>query len=353
MTRTPDPIGLARDLLSSELRLGTPHTVGGLTLAPVIGGVPGPAYRTASQALAEGTLAIGEVAGGVVPQLVVRNRGSLPVLLLDGEHLAGAMQDRVLNVTVLAAPRHDTVIPVSCVERGRWRSDAARRGATTSPDHAHPALRAMNATTVTGNTRSGRGRHADQGAVWAEVDRTRAAMRARSSPTDSLGDVFEDRRHDLERIRRSFAAPGPAQTGVLAAAGGRVLALDAFDHPETLARAWDRLVRGYAADALTAEPVGSTDDALALTGFWRELSRRDAEATAHEGVGLGIDVILTSPATVSTALVWEGTVVHVAAFPRAQRPSPRPGVRPRAERTERPSVRARTHPWFHEGRSEP
>ncbi len=85
-----------------------------------MGGVAAPPYLTAAEALDAGTLSIGEMGGGSVPQLVLKNAGTLPVLLLDGEHLEGAMQNRVLNATVLAAPDHETVIPVSCVERGRW-----------------------------------------------------------------------------------------------------------------------------------------------------------------------------------------------------------------------------------------
>ena len=93
---------------------------GPLTLIPLVGGRAAPPYLTAAEALAAGTLSIGEVGGGSVPQLVLKNAGTLPVLLLDGEHLEGAMQNRVLNATVLAAPEHETVIPVSCVEQGRW-----------------------------------------------------------------------------------------------------------------------------------------------------------------------------------------------------------------------------------------
>ena len=101
----------------------------------------------------------------------------------------------------------------------------------------------------------------------------------------------------------------------MAFAGWRPLALDVFDRPETLAALWDRLVQGYAMDALTDEPA-SVGEEFAY-GFLKGIARDDAEATSHEGVGLGIDVILTSSNSVADALTWEGAVVHLAAFPRA------------------------------------
>jgi hypothetical protein len=274
------------------------------------------------------------------------------VLFLDGEHLEGAMQDRVLNASVLVAARHETVIPVSCVERGRWHYAAGRRDFAPGPDHAYTELRAMNAERIATTTRGNGVRLSDQGAVWADVERKRAQLRAGPSPTSSMRDAYEPRRTDLERIRRAFVAPGPEQTGVLAVAGGCVLALDVFDRASSLADYWDRLVRGYAIDALGTEPVGSAEDAATASGFWGELMHPDADATAHEGVGLGIDVILTSPKTLANALTWEGAVVHLAAFPRRNAEGTRDHRRPapRARRLERPSVRARElrRIWFHE-----
>jgi hypothetical protein len=57
---------------------------------------------------------------GGVPELKLINDADRPVLLLDGEELVGAKQNRILNVTVLAGAHSTIVIPVSCVEAGRW-----------------------------------------------------------------------------------------------------------------------------------------------------------------------------------------------------------------------------------------
>ena len=67
--------------------------------------------------MAAGTLQVTEVdESGSVPELLATNTGDEMVLLLDGEELVGAKQNRILNITLLAPAMQDTVIPVSCVE---------------------------------------------------------------------------------------------------------------------------------------------------------------------------------------------------------------------------------------------
>ena len=83
-------------------------------------------YRTLGEALATWDIAITEVsAAGSVPELMVVNRANKPVLLIDGEELAGAKQNRVLNTSILLKEVSETKIPVSCTEQGR-RSYASK-----------------------------------------------------------------------------------------------------------------------------------------------------------------------------------------------------------------------------------
>jgi hypothetical protein len=345
----PDAIGVVRSLLADGLDVRDARRSGPLTLVRLVGGRAAPPYVTAAAAFAEGSLEIGEVDGGRVRQLSVRNSGPIPVLLLDGEHLEGAMQDRVLNVSVLAAPRHETVIPVSCVERGRWGYRSASRGFVPAPEAAYAELRAMKAQQIALAARSGAGRSPDQSAVWADIERKRATFGALPSPTGAMGDAYRGRAADVDRIVSGVGAPDGAN-GVLAFVGWRPLALDVFDRPETLAAVWRRLVGGYAIDAVTAD-VADVGSEFAR-GFLRGLVSPDAEVTAHEGVGLGLDVILTTPKSVADGLVWEGAVVHVAAFSRQTTAdlAGRPGGRPRPGRIERPTERRsrRGDRWFHD-----
>jgi hypothetical protein len=48
-------------------------------------------------------------------------------LLLDGEQLVGAKQNRIPNMIVLVAAQTEVTIPVSCVEQGRWGYQARHR----------------------------------------------------------------------------------------------------------------------------------------------------------------------------------------------------------------------------------
>jgi hypothetical protein len=296
-------------LLSGGLRAGDARSSGPLTLVPLFGGTPAPSYLLAADAFGSGLLTISEVGIGSVPELVADNRAELPVLLLDGEHLEGAKQHRVLNVTVLLAPRHRTVIPVTCVEQGRWHY-AERSDFASSPIAANPRLRGLNAFAVARSARGGKGRRADQAAAWSYVDSMAMQLGAERSPTGAVRDYYEHRRRDLDAILKGFPGPHDGQTGVAACVGGRVMAVDTFDRPKALAGLWPRLISGYAADALgrpeVASEPGVVDRFLTMAA--------SGEITSHEGVGLGMDVFLTSESSVGSALVWEESAVHVAIF---------------------------------------
>ena len=71
-------------------------------------------YIMLSEALTSGSIVINEVSeGGSVPELIARNTGKVPVLIMDGEELAGAKQNRVANTSILVPPLSKIVIPVS------------------------------------------------------------------------------------------------------------------------------------------------------------------------------------------------------------------------------------------------
>jgi len=310
--------------LPRSLRLGEPVASGPLALVPVFGGRPAPEYQLAAEAIADGTLSVGEIGGGQVPQLGVRNTGGLPVLLVEGEHLQGAMQDRVLNVTVLVPANADTEIPVSCVEHGRWNYRSGKRFAS-SPSFSPTTLRAMKTASVSARRRSVGDHRSDQALVWAEVARKHAEVGVRS-PTGAMRDAFEQRAPDLDAMMRPIARPLPGQMGVVVCIGGRAVTFDGFDRPETLATLWPRLVRGYAMEALGA-PSRPTNHAAAQ----RFLARiGSAQATAHDAVGLGTEVVLTERGFVAGSLVWKDVIVHIAAFEEAA--GRESGERPRRHR---------------------
>src|SRR5437899_110069 len=89
-------------------------------------------YITLDEAIADGRAHITEVSdAGRVSEVKIAVTGSMRVLLLDGEELLGAKQNRVVNLTILAPPVRSTVIPVSCVESGRWHH--VSRGFASAP----------------------------------------------------------------------------------------------------------------------------------------------------------------------------------------------------------------------------
>src|SRR6266404_9838332 len=105
-----------------SLQLGTTQHYKNISILPLLTPKDGSVqYQTLGDALATWDVAVTETSpSGAVPELFVTNKGNQPVILLDGEELAGAKQNRVVNTTILLKENSETRIPVSCTEQGRW-----------------------------------------------------------------------------------------------------------------------------------------------------------------------------------------------------------------------------------------
>ncbi len=292
---------------------GAPVHFRNLTLFPLMrptraGAAPN--YLLLEDAVQRGLARITEVnGGGSVPELRFENGAERPVLLFDGEELIGAKQNRVLNLTILAPAKQTIVIPVSCVEAGRWHMETPEF--TPSPRLMYSRARASRAAQVTRSMRTTGARQSDQSAVWNEIAAKALRMEA-PSPTHAMAALFERHAVSVEEYVRAFAWQ-PGQAGVAFAIGGRLAGIDLLDYPAAMERLFPKLVRSYALDALDA-PEEKSDPAKseALSALLAGVT--GAPLFAQPALGAGKDVRFSGASASGAALWAEERYVHICAF---------------------------------------
>jgi hypothetical protein len=310
-----------------RLVLGEAVQWGNLVMVPVMAPEtrPHPGYILLREAVEKKLARVTELGRGVVPELLFENLAEAPVLLMAGEELAGAKQNRMVNVTVLAAGQSKIVLPVSCVEAGRWH--AVSLGLTPSEWLAFSRLRAGATSQVTASMRLRAGRRTDQGSVWAAIGELSYELDAHSS-TGAMRAIFEQRLSGVEEFVR-WMPYCAGQIGAAFLIDGQPAGIDVFDHPKTMEKMRAALVRGYALHALAAQRgrksrgLGARAGPETAGADWprREVTRWLAAADHGEmiiepAVGMGQDLRLENDTLTAAALWAEDHFVHFCAFPR-------------------------------------
>ena len=287
-----------------EVRVGGPIQCGAAEVFPlfVFGDEDASAqYILSDEAVPQGIATVEEVSeAGAVPNLIINNHGGTPVLFLEGGELCGGKQARVLNLTVLAAPRSQTVIPVTCVERNRWTLTSPTLGLGS---YCPPSMRSLLRAKTCGN------RNSDQCGMWAAVERKHLALGVQSK-TRNLSDALESRRDEVEELRSLLPCPEGA-SGIAVALGGNVVCLDLFDKSETLAKVWYRLAQGIVLDAMEKPSCqGQMSQMDILTQLYRLKEKR---WQLVDSVGLGEQYLSSDDdGMVASALVVDGRLVHAS-----------------------------------------
>jgi hypothetical protein len=289
--------------------------VGGMSVYPLTSTKSGLLpFLTGPEAFDAGLIEIDELDPPVVTSLAVTNLADVPVLLVEGEILLGGDQDRSMNVTVLCPALSTTVVPVSCVEEGRWGEDG-RRVVAARGVHAPGSLRAAKTVHLRLNLGSRTDRFTDQGSVWDEVDRL-AMVHAVSSDTSALDHIQAEiewrNAHQLAGVH-----PLPGQIGVVCAVGTSVLGVDVFDRPSALGSYLRGIIVGHAIDAEAEWPEAKRrraggDPVRAIEDFLTSVV--ESFRYTVRGVGLGEEFHLRG-GLVGIGLSYGDALIHLAAFP--------------------------------------
>jgi hypothetical protein len=299
------------DSFIENLYTGESVQVGQLKVTPVFireeAALP---YLEFEEALRRELVEVTEVSeGGSVPNLFVNNKADRDVIIVDGELLVGAKQNRVVNTTIVV-PAHTSVeIPVTCVEQGRWRYTS--RGFTSGDSHSYSSLRSLKHRTVTDSLRSTGSYTSDQSSIWGDIEAKMDRM-ASPSPTMSLSDVYESSvsREDEAQLEEEVKSQ-PGQVGYFAYVREGFAGGDVFGSSELCRAKLSKLLRGHYLDSLDTFiefPRLTVEQVLGQL--------RDANPEQFASVGKGSELRFEAAGVQGACKLVDETIPHLAVFPK-------------------------------------
>lgn len=214
---------------------------------------------------------VAEHNNAAVSGLQIENNSRQPVLLFEGTLLEGGWQHRALTQTVLVPAASVVSLPVVCVEHGRWGGAShqvvGKKVASANIRAGLRGLRKQGSTVVQTS--------ADQGEVWGKVDRLAHEL-GQFAPTQS----FVEMRNELDqRMQIDSIVALAGQRGIVIAIGGHPVALELFDHPDTLAERIDSIVQSYVAESLVRNFVATPSSRV----------RKFIDRTETENLSVAVD----------------------------------------------------------------
>ena len=295
------------NMLLDQIQFEKVKTFGQLSLIPISSQIaPGLAYNTLPEVLGGELVRISELDGGAsVPELTISNDSADYILLLDGEELVGAKQNRVMNTTIMVRPMSKMTIPVSCTEQGRWsyRSHNFEDSGVVMPLRSRYNKKRSIDTELgcSGAYRS------NQRQVWDDIhEMTNASDTV--SPTSAMKDVYKSRESSLEEFVDALR-PSPGQTGMVVLIAGEVAGLEIFSRGSALQSLAPKLIRSYAMEVLLEDPSYPDSPTSESVGEFLN-ALRSLSSERYKSLGEGWDHRFSGDSITGSALICDDEVIH-------------------------------------------
>lgn len=254
------------------------------------------------EGLKMGLVKIEECDNSNIEQVKLKNNSISPLILLDGEEIAGSLQNRIISQTMIIAPKSEIKIPVNCSEKGR----------NTYKSEFHYSNYMANS-----NTRRKKVYNKNklrQNVVWSSIDDLEKDKNT-CSKTNALRDSYEKNKYDIDSYLKHFKMENN-QIGVICIVENKV-GLEIFNNHSLYEKYNEMLLRSYIIDSSNKEKINISNKELENMLD----SINDDSFIKKEAVGLGKYYKISNSYGNGHILIYENNMVHANFFKKIEEPA--------------------------------
>ncbi len=241
-------------------------------------------YLTLKRGINAGIVEISECEVSTVGTVLAKNNSGIPLLLIDGDEILGAMQNRIMNRSLLIPPHTRMSVSVSCTEQGRWhygRRDDIHYGKRDDRVNFYSSSEAADFSTRRAKSRDLYERGSCQSAVWDSIQKLEDRTEFKSR-TSALNDNFRNHRPKLDEYLRNFRLEY-GQSGGIFLINGEIKGFELFANPSIYQDYHEKIFRSYIMEAIVDyRPNYCSDN---IYGFLREISHSEFRTSPSKGIG--------------------------------------------------------------------
>ena len=199
------------------------------------------------EGLKMGLVKIEECDNSNIEQVKLKNNSVSPLILLDGEEIAGSLQNRIVAQTMIIPPKSEMEIPVNCSEKGRneYKSEFQYSDYIANSNTRRKKVYNKN--------------NPLQEVVWNSIDDLETDKNT-SSKTKALRDSYEKNKYDIDSYLKHFKMENN-QIGVICVVENKV-GLEIFNNHSLYEKYNEMLLRSYIIDSSNKEKINISNNEL-------------------------------------------------------------------------------------------
>ncbi|MBR5502862.1 MAG: hypothetical protein IKV87_00195 [Methanobrevibacter sp.] len=262
-------------------------------------------FITLGSGIDEGIVKISECEISTVNTVMAQNMASIPLVLIDGDEITGAMQNRIMNRSLIVPPKTSMPISVSCTEHGRWHT---RGNSPKAREFAHSDY-AADYNTRSLKSRALFAKDSCQSEVWNSISDFERKHNYRSN-TSALNDSYVRLRPRQNEYLRNFRMV-ENQIGLLVCINNQIKGLELFYNSFIYGQYHEKILRTYIMEAISTyeSPKFYNKDISKILS-----SLKDSKINNSPDEGMGKHFNFSNSCGTGSALVYEGDFVHLNFF---------------------------------------